>query len=582
MSFNVAISGINAANKRLEVAGNNIANVGTLGFKSSRAEFAALYSSAHLSNGRSAVGDGVRLANVSQNFNQGTSMTTHGRPLDMRIQGNGFFVVSDGGALAYTRAGAFLKDADDFIVDSEGGRLQGYAANEKGEIVDGIRTDLRIDTSAMAPTFTTRISDTINLNASSQSLAALPKFDAADATTYTKVTQTTIQDKGVGAVPPADHQLSQYFVKTDEGQWSMYVLIDGRNPIDPSSTNALHVTLNKAVDGTVSYSGNTEHIRKLSDTAFTLNGWKPAQQIGGSWSASPAPSNGAVSLSLKEGALNTLDDSDPVMIRPVPLFDASDITTYTNTFPTGIFDSQGNKHELQQYFIKDGVNSWQMQLLVNGRNPMDPGSKQPLTANIVFETDGSLRSITGSPGLMASGDGKLQLQGWVPARARDRGTQREEWLSNGAVAGADGITLDMSKLSQYSAVTARTSPQADGHAAGALAGLTLERDGTLRASFSNGLTRNIGRVMLASFANEQGLQPQSDSRWTATNASGIANYGTAGAGTLGSIIGGALEGSNVELSEELIALIQAQTAYQANSKAISTEVTVLQTLIQST
>ena len=434
----------------------------------------------------------------------------------------------------------------------------------------------------MAPTFTTRISDTINLNASSQSLAALPKFDAADATTYTKVTQTTIQDKGVGAVPPADHQLSQYFVKTDEGQWSMYVLIDGRNPVDPSSTNALHVTLNKAVDGTVSYSGNTEHIRKLSDTAFTLNGWKPAQQIGGSWSASPAPSNGAVSLSLKEGALNTLDDSDPVMIRPVPLFDASDITTYTNTFPTGIFDSQGNRHELQQYFIKDGVNSWQMQLLVNGRNPMDPGSKQPLTANIVFETDGSLRSITGSPGLMASGDGKLQLQGWVPARARDRGTQREEWLSNGAVAGADGITLDMSKLSQYSAVTARTSPQADGHAAGALAGLTLERDGTLRASFSNGLTRNIGRVMLASFANEQGLQPQSDSRWTATNASGIANYGTAGAGTLGSIIGGALEGSNVELSEELIALIQAQTAYQANSKAISTEVTVLQTLIQST
>ena len=88
--------------------------------------------------------------------------------------------------------------------------------------------------------------------------------------------------------------------------------------------------------------------------------------------------------------------------------------------------------------------------------------------------------------------------------------------------------------------------------------------------------------MLASFANEQGLQPQSDSRWTATNASGIANYGTAGADTLDSIIGGALEGSNVELSEELIALIQAQTAYQANSKAISTEVTVLQTLIQST
>jgi len=235
--------------------------------------------------------------------------------------------------------GAFLKDAEDFIVDSEGGRLQGYAANEKGEIIDGVRSDLTIDTSAKAPKFTTRISDTLNLNASSQSLAALPKFDAGDAATYTKVTQTTIQDKGVGAVAPADHQLSQYFVKTDEGQWSMYVLIDGRNPIDPASTSALHVTLNKAADGTVNYSGNTEHIRKLSDTEFTLIGWKPAQQTGGSWSASPAPANGAVSLSLENGALNALDDADPVMVHPVAVFDASDIKTYTHTFPTGISDS---------------------------------------------------------------------------------------------------------------------------------------------------------------------------------------------------------------------------------------------------
>jgi flagellar hook protein FlgE len=114
-----------------------------------------------------------------------------------------------------------------------------------------------------------------------------------------------------------------------------------------------------------------------------------------------------------------------------------------------------------------------------------------------------------------------------------------------------------------------------------LVGLNLERDGTLQARFNNGLSRNIGQVMLASFANEQGLQAQSGTRWTETNASGIANYGNAGVGTMGSIVGGALEGSNVELSEELVELIQAQTAYQANSKAISTEVTVLQALMQS-
>lgn len=582
MSFNVSIGGIHAANKRLEIAGNNIANVGTAGFKSSRAEFSALYSSAHLSNGLSAVGDGVRLANVSHNFNQGTSMTTYGRPLDMRIQGNGFFVVSDGGALAYTRAGAFLKDANDFVVDREGGRLQGYAVSETGETIAGVRTDLKIDTSAMAPKSTTRISDTINLDASLQSLAALPIFDPQDPATYTRMTGRTIQDKGVGSTLPADHELKQYFVRTDEQQWSMYVLIDGRNPVDPSSTRPMQVTLNKTPDGKVGYFGNTDHIKKVSDTEFSLVGWKPGQQVGSSWGISAAPSEGAVSLSLDDGAVSALNENDPVMVRPVPLFDASDTRTYNNTFSTGIFDSQGNKHLLKQYFTKDGANSWQMQLLVNDRNPMDPGSKQPLTASVVFNADGSLRSITGSPGLMAAGDGKLQLQGWVPAKVQDPGTSREQWISNGAVASADGITIDMSKLSQYNVATSRTSPQADGHAAGELVGLNLERDGTLQARFNNGLNRKIGQVMLASFANDQGLQPQSGTRWAETNASGMANYGQAGVGTMGSIIGGALEGSNVELSEELIELIQAQTAYQANSKAISTEVTLLQTLIQST
>ncbi|WP_426142158.1 flagellar hook-basal body complex protein [Pseudomonas sp. DWP3-1-2] len=581
MSLNVSVGGIRAANKRLEVAGNNIANVGTVGFKSSRAEFSALYSSAHMSNGRSAVGDGVRLANVSQNFNQGTSMATHGRPLDMRIQGNGFFVVSDGGALAYTRAGAFLKDADDFIVDSEGGRLQGYAVSDTGEVIAGVRTDLKMDTSAMAPKSTTRVSETINLDASLKSLAALPVFDPLDPSTYTRETVRTIQDKGIGSTPPADHELKQYFVKTDEHQWSMYVLIDGRNPVDPSSTRPLHVTLNQAPDGKVTYSGNADHIKKVSDTEFSLIGWKPARQTGGSWSASAAPNDGAVSLSLLDGSASTLNENDPVMARPVPLFDAADIKTYNSVFPTAIYDSQGNQHLLKQYFIKDGPNSWQMQLSVNDRNPVDPSSKQPLTASVVFNTDGSLRSITGSAGLMAIGDGKLQIQGWVPAKVRDQGTGREQWFSNGAVAGADGITLDMSKLSQYNVPTSRTSPQADGHAAGQLVGLNLERDGTLQARFNNGLSRNIGQVMLASFANEQGLQAQSGTRWTETNASGIANYGNAGVGTMGSIVGGALEGSNVELSEELVELIQAQTAYQANSKAISTEVTVLQALMQS-
>lgn len=582
MSFNVSIGGINAANKRLEVAGNNIANVGTVGFKSSRAQFSALYSSSYMGSGRGAVGDGVRLAGVRQNFNQGDTMTTAGRPLDMRIQGNGFFVLSDRGSLAYTRAGAFIKDADNFIVDSEGGRLQGYSANDKGEIMSGVRTDLRIDTSSIAPQTTTRVAENINLDASLPSLAQLPAFDPGNPATYTRMTGRTIQDAGVAPLPSTDHELKQYFVKTDDNQWSMYVLIDGRNPVNPGSASAQHVTLEKSLDGTVRFSGNNQHIGKESDTEFSLRGWVPAKQAGGAWVANGSTNGGAVSLPLNEGGASALDEGDAVMVRPVPVFNAADLKTYSRAFTNAIFDSQGNRHEMKQYFVKDGVNSWRVHVLVNDRNPLTPESGEPLTANVTFNADGSVRSLTGSPGLTTNGDNRLQLQGWVPATVVDRGTSRERWVSNGAAGNANGIAVDFTNLRQHNAPTSRSSQQVDGHAAGQLSSMSVGRDGILRAGFTNGMTRNIGQVMLASFANLQGLQPQSDSRWAETIASGPADFDEPGAGVLGGVIGDSLEGSNVKLADELIELIQAQTAYQANSKAISTEVTVMQTLIQST
>lgn len=582
MSFNIAIGGIKAANKRLEVAGNNIANAGTVGFKSSRAQFSALYSSSHLGSGQNAAGDGVRLSEVRQNFNQGDTMTTSGRPLDMRIQGNGFFVVSERGSLAYTRAGAFLKNADNFIVDSEGARLQGYAANERGEIMTGVRSDLKIDASNIAPKATTRIAETVNLDTSLPSLAQLPAFDPANPATYTRMTSRTIQDAGVTPAPPVDHELKQYFVKTDENQWSMYVLVDGRNPADPGSTTPQHVTLEKTANGALQYSGNTQHIRKVSDTEFSLHGWRPAKEVNGDWVFNGAANGGAVSLSLNDGAASALDDSDAVMVRPVPVFDPTNLKTYSRVFANAIFDGQGNQHELKKYFVKDGTNSWRMHVLINERNPQSPESTEPMTANVVFNRDGSLKSLVGMPGLTGNGLDSLQLEGWVPAIVQDRGTSRERWVSNGAAGSDGGIAIDLTGLRQHNGASNRSAQQVDGHPSGKLSGLTMGRDGVLRAGFTNGLTRDVGQVMLASFANLQGLQPQSDTRWSETRASGPANFDEPGVGTLGVIIGQSLEGSNVTLADELIELIQAQTAYQANSKAISTEVTLMQTLIQST
>lgn len=599
MSFNIALGGLRAAHKRLEVAGNNIANVGTIGFKSSRAEFAALYSSARLGSGRDAVGDGVRLANVSQNFNAGDVFSSHGHSLDMRIQGNGFFVVSDRGSVSYTRAGAFVKDAKDFIVDSHGHRLQGYGANAQGEIVPGVRTDLKIDTSNLAPKATSEIKQIINLNSTSPSLATLAQFNPADPSTYTKVMTRTIQDAGVPARPevvdaggvvvtpakpavaPADHELKQYFVKIDDDRWNVYVTVDGVSPTDPASAVPLQWSVLRQADGSMVYAGGSQHIKKVSDTEFSLTRWVPAQRQGGTWAPSPAAGGGPVSLPLNDGGVNGVDERDPVQDRPLPLFKPTDIESYSRTFSSKIFDSQGNEHELKQYFVKDGVNSWRMHLLINDRNPMDAQRTEPYTASFLFNADGSLSSMAGGSGLDLDNQ-MLTLKGWTPSKLVDADKGSARWITNGAVANPEGIRIDMSQLSQHNAETARSSLQVDGYSPGLLSGMSIDTSGTIRASFSNGLYRNIGQVMLATFANEQGLQPQSDTRWTETIASGAAIHDTPGVGSLGSIIEQSLEGSNVKLTEELIELIQAQTAYQANSKVISTEGTLMQTIIQAT
>lgn len=599
MSFNIALSGLRAAHKRLEVAGNNIANVGTVGFKSSRAEFSALYSSARLGNGRDAVGDGVRLANVSQNFNAGEVFSSHGHPLDMRVQGNGFFVVSDRGTVSYTRAGAFVKDANDFIVDSHGNRLQGYGANPQGEIVAGVRTDLKIDTSNMPPTATSGVKQAINLASATPSLATLPMFNPDDPSTYTRLISRTIQDAGVPAVPavvspggavvtpaqpavpPADHELRQYFVKTDEDQWNVYVTVDGVNPGEPASVTPLQWSMTRHADGTMVYTGGSQHVKKVSDTEFSLTRWVPAQQKGGGWVSSPAASGGPVSLPFSQGGVVGVDQRDPALDKPVPAFRPTDAASYSHVFSSRIFDSQGNEHQLKQYFVKDGINSWRMHLLVNDRNPMDAQRTEPYTASFLFNADGSLSSMAAGSGLQLDNQ-TLTLTGWTPSRLVDADTHTPKWVSNGAIANPEGIRIDMGRLTQHNAETARSSLQVDGYAPGLLSGMNIDVGGTIRASFSNGLHRDIGRVMLATFANEQGLQPQSETRWTETMESGVAIYDAPGVGTLGSVIEQSLEGSNVRLTEELIELIQAQTAYQANSKVISTEGTLMQTIIQAT
>lgn len=451
MSFNIGLSGLYAANKQLDVTGNNIANVNTNGFKSSRAEFADVYAGSNrLGVGKNQVGNGVRLAAVSQQFTQGDVNTT-GNVLDMGIQGQGFFVLSDNGSRVYTRAGAFQASKDNFVVTSDGLRLQGYAADSSGKIQRGVLTDLQIDTSALQPKATSLIDQGINLNSS-----------AADI------------------------------------------------PLE-------------------------------------------------------------------------VDDGTGAMVPNLP-FDPADQTTYTKSFPTKVYDSQGNEHTMEQFYRKTGTNEWTMYTLVDGRNPFDPSSTVPLTGTISFNSDGSVSGMTadntGHPAgaSFTVNNNTFAMTGWVPAVEDSAGN----WGSNGAAGSADGMRLAMNSTTSYNTETARMSQSQDGYATGILSSLSIDSTGVLFASFSNQQSRAIGQVALASFANEQGLQQIGGTRWTETFTSGIPGIDSPKTGTLGAIESNALEGSNVNLTQELVELIKAQSNYQANAKTISTESTIMQTIIQMT
>lgn len=162
MPFNTALSGIRAASADLDVTGNNIANASTTGFKSSRVEFGDIYAGSILGTTANTPGSGVNLQNIRQQFSQGNRNFTD-NSLDLAINGAGFFVTSNGGDRQYTRAGAFGLSDEGFIVGNTGARLQGFAADENGNI-NGSLGDLQVDVSVQAPRQTTLVEGRFNLD----------------------------------------------------------------------------------------------------------------------------------------------------------------------------------------------------------------------------------------------------------------------------------------------------------------------------------------------------------------------------------------------------------------------------------
>ena len=285
MSYSIAASGLNAVNEQLDGISNNIANAGTVGYKSMTTEFSAMYAGAQAM--------GVSVDGTAQSISRGGSMVSTGNALDMAINDDGFFMLRDSaGNVTYTRAGSFNTDKDGYIVNASGDYLQGYPVDENGTLQTGTVTDLQINTGSLPAQATSSLTFSANFNAADATIdtRAVP-FDPTNAASYNSTYTTTVYDS-LGN----EHAVCQYFTKTADNSWEVHYTFDGA--VQPGSTAmtfdeqgklvspaaAVPMTFSAPgaapIEMTFDYAACTQYGSAFSVTTNAADGYASAEQNG--------------------------------------------------------------------------------------------------------------------------------------------------------------------------------------------------------------------------------------------------------------------------------------------------------------
>lgn len=678
MGFAQALSGLNGASKALEAIGNNIANGGTVGFKSSSAQFSDVYATSLTGGGSSQVGIGVAVSKVAQQFSQG-NITTSGNPLDIAINGGGMFRLDTNGTISYSRTGQFLLDKAGFIVNSGGKNLTGYAADPvTGVIVPGNYVPLQMNNAPIPPVATTLSEIQTNLDARAVPPAAMTHGTCAGGiapgpmplTISTAVDDTfDITVDGLGpytvAIPAATYQtvgdLATALTLAINTKLSATTVA-----VDVTANTAGQLVVSSRSVGTFGSQGNGSSVVLAPTTdaggAVTNTGYEIlfAGLPGNAASASTYDPAAAPAFGLA---------NPPTTTSGVDNFSSTDTTSFTASTAQTIYDSLGNPHTLSLYFVKTGQpGSWQMYSTIDNIAAPAPGSVTgssilgavPSTLTIVAGTNdqfdiavdgGAAVTVTipdiGGPYANATAlvnaintafatavpsaakatarldsFGKLIIESnTVNVGSSVNITQAAGLSTKTALFGAlpntvaggpakvdtllfkpDGSLVTTSPVTEsFNLSTGATSPLTfsvnltgstqygigfgvnqllqDGYTSGKISGLSISADGTVQGNYSNGKSRNLGQIVLATFTNPNGLQSMGGNQWVETAASGQPIPGTPGSGSLGTVQSGAVEESNVDLTGELVAMITQQRAYQASAQTIKTIDQVLQTLV---
>jgi flagellar hook protein FlgE len=356
------------------------------------------------------------------------------------------------------------------------------------------------------------------------------------------------------------------------------------NPLDLAITgNGFFRMVDEA--GTVSYTRNgqfqVDREGNLVNNSQYLTGWAadpntgllvkggtpvPLQLTVGNVGARATGSSGLSNAGL--ALVANLNASKEIISRAaaptgVGPLNVSDPTTYTSSTSATVYDAQGVSHALTFYFTKVGVNQWEVQTSFDGANPVDTGGY------LVFDGAGKLDTAAAptNPLTGAAGTNAALFNFSTTLVAPNGATSPFTFNVNFANSTQFGSDFGVNSISQ------------DGYADGVLTGISISKDGVVLGRYSNSQTRTIGQVVLANFANIQGLQPLGDNRWAESYDSGDPRVGDPGTTDFGLLQAAAVEDSNVDLTAELVNLITAQRAYQANAQTIKAQDTILQTLV---
>ncbi len=549
------VSGLKVHESMLDVAGNNVANVNTVGYKASNITFAELLSqtikrasgptgSLGGTNPQQA-GSGVGISAVSRNMSQGNLFAT-GQDLDVAIDGQGYFVLSDGTQSVYSRRGSFAVDADNTLVDPATGYKVQRIGSE-GE-ADGFQTagdsSIHIPWDASMPA---RATSEITMNGNLRSSASVENA------TKNKLTANVPFTTGGGTPITATTRLS------DLDQWTTPLAVGSTGTLRISGvTEDGTVFTNQDVTWTGAAAGAGETVQSVLDQISALFDHSTAT-INSDGKIVITDDEGGYSLAQITGMSYVAAGADALTI---PTY--FDLTTPggndSKAFNINVYDSMGEPHVLSGYLVKtDTTNTWDMVIpSISGETPaswssydLNSGTYNRRISGIQFNSDGSYAGLSNSTESLTIGVQFNNIPG-TQTITFDLGTEGE----------FTGLTQFYSEQSSANALSQ------NGYEAGSLSSVTIDQSGMVLGTFTNGVKRNVAALQIGVFQNAGGLEAVGNGYFLPSANSGEPIATTAATGGAGVIKGQSLEKSNVDIATEFVNMMQAQNGYQANARTI--------------